>query len=140
MDYINDVRCFSGEIWMSLVFSWRLPLFIYLEFYLTFNTSIGHIMTDSFVGQRKPVHTIKVKDLYCNVPTIGKEPPTFPHKVWSSNCQPQRWEGSILPLHHHGSSGCLEKNSIVLLLFTATAAWYFLCNLLIIDISLLGIP
>ena len=33
---------------------------------------------------------------------MSKQLPTFPHKVWGLNCRPQRWEASVLPLHHHG--------------------------------------
>ena len=39
-----------------------------------------------------------VKVLYYKLPTIGKQLPTFPHKVRGLNRQPQRWEGSVLPL------------------------------------------
>ena len=42
-----------------------------------------------------------IKVLYCKLPTIGKQPPTFPHKVQGLNCWPQRWEASVLPLHQY---------------------------------------
>ena len=45
-----------------------------------------------------------VQVLYCKLPTIDKHLPTFPHKVWSLNRQPQRWEASVLPLYHCGPS------------------------------------
>ena len=41
-----------------------------------------------------------VKFLYCKLPTIGKKLPTFKHRVWGLNHQPQRWEVSVLPLCH----------------------------------------
>ena len=47
------------------------------------------------------IHLVKV--LYFKVPTIGKKLPTFPHRVRVLKWGPQRWESSVLPLHHHGS-------------------------------------
>ena len=43
-----------------------------------------------------------VKVLYCKLPTIGKQLPTFPHKARGLNCPTQRWEVSVLSLHHCG--------------------------------------
>ena len=40
---------------------------------------------------------------YCKLPTIGKQPQTYPRKVRGLNHQPQRWEVSMLPLRHRGS-------------------------------------
>ena len=55
----------------------------------------------SFVGRgNQSIQLVKV--LYCKLPTIGKQLPTFPHKVWGLNSRPQRWEVSVLPMHHHG--------------------------------------
>ena len=34
--------------------------------------------------------------------TICKQLPSFQHRVRGLNCRPQRWEVSMLPLHHHG--------------------------------------
>ena len=51
-------------------------------------------MTGSFMAD---------KVLFCKVPTIGKKLPFFPNKVQGLNRQPQGWEASVLPLHHHGS-------------------------------------
>ena len=56
-------------------------------------------MMGSFVGSGNQYIQL-VKVLYCNLPTIGKRLPTFPHKVRGLNYRPQRWEGSVLPLHH----------------------------------------
>ena len=33
-----------------------------------------------------------VKALYCKLPTISKQLPTFPHKVQGQDCQSQKWE------------------------------------------------
>ena len=41
-----------------------------------------------------------VKVLYCKLPTIGEQLPTFPHKVQGLSRRPQRWEASVLPLRH----------------------------------------
>ena len=43
-----------------------------------------------------------VKFLHCKLPTFSKQPPTFPHRVKGLNHIPQRWNASVLPLHHHG--------------------------------------
>ena len=43
-----------------------------------------------------------VKVLYCKLLTIGKQLPTFLHKVSGFNHISQRWEVSVLPLHHRG--------------------------------------
>ena len=37
--------------------------------------------------------------LHCKLPNISKKLPSFPHIL---NHQPQRWEASVLPLHHCG--------------------------------------
>ena len=44
--------------------------------------------------------------------TSGKQLPTFPHRVHGLNPRPQRWEVSVLTLHHRGPSathrmGCI---------------------------------
>ena len=58
-------------------------------------------MTDSFISRRNQYIQL-VKVLYCKLLTIGKKVPFFPHRVRGLNLQPQRWEASVLPLHHHG--------------------------------------
>ena len=71
-------------------------LFNCLGFYCTGYTTMG-----SFVGRgNRFIHLVKV--LYCKLPTIGKQLPTFSHKIRGLNQRPQRWEGSVLPLCHHG--------------------------------------
>ena len=42
-----------------------------------------------------------VKVLYCKLLTIGKQLPAFLCKVKGLNSRPQRWEVSVLLLHHH---------------------------------------
>ena len=37
-----------------------------------------------------------VKVLYCKLPTIGKQLPSFSHKARGLNCRPQSWEASVL--------------------------------------------
>ena len=70
-----------SQKWHSI---WSIYLFGLL---CHFQHCTGHITTGSFVGRRKPVHTVGVKVLYCNLPIIGKQLPTFPHKarVWTTN-------------------------------------------------------
>ena len=43
-----------------------------------------------------------VKVLYCKLSTIGKELPTFPHRVMDLNRRPQKWEVSVLLLQNCG--------------------------------------
>ena len=59
-------------------------------------------MTVSFMGRGNQCIQL-VKFLYCKLPTIGKQLPTFPHRVRGVDCRPQRWEESVLPLSHCGS-------------------------------------
>ena len=59
-----------------------------------------------------------VKVLYCKLSTIGKQLPSFPHKVRALNHQPQRWEASVLPLHHCGLLyECKDELELYTLLF-----------------------
>ena len=58
-------------------------------------------MMGRFVGRGNQYIQLD-KVLYCKLPTIGKQLPTFPHDVQGLNRRPQRWEGSGLPLYHHG--------------------------------------
>ena len=71
--------------------------FIYLFLVLRqFQHCTGHIMMGSFVVRRNQYIQL-VKVLYCQLQTIGKHLPTFPHKVQGLNCRPQRWEAHVLP-------------------------------------------
>ena len=60
-----------------------------------------HITVGRFVGRGNQYIQL-VKVLYCKLLTIGKQLPTFPHKVRGLNRQPQRWEASVLPLRQRG--------------------------------------
>ena len=61
-----------------------------------FQHCTGHIMTGIWVGRgNQYLHSVKV--LYCKLPTIGQQLPTFPHEIQGLNRRPQ----SVLPLHHH---------------------------------------
>ena len=66
-----------------------------------FQDCTGHSMICSVVGRGNQYIQL-VKILYCKLPNIDKQLPTFPHKVQGLNCQSQRWEASVLPRHHHG--------------------------------------
>ena len=85
-----------------------LQVFIYLGFNIAFNTCTGHTMMGSFVG-RGNQYIQSVKVLYCKRPTIGKQLPTFRHKIWGLNRRPQRWEASVLPLRHRGLLPDIEQ-------------------------------
>ena len=57
-------------------------------------------MTSDFAGkQYQYIQLVKV--LYYKLPTIGKQLPTFPHRVWGLNHRPQTWDASVLLLRHH---------------------------------------
>ena len=74
----------------------RASLFIWVLMSL-WTLCIGHIMTGCFMGGGN--HYIQlVKVLYCKQLTIGKQLPTFPHRLRGLNRRPQRWEASVLPL------------------------------------------
>ena len=46
-----------------------------------------------------------VRDLYCKLPTNGKQLPAFPlEDVPGIEPRPQRWEPRVLPLCHRGPS------------------------------------
>ena len=78
----------------------NMNLFIYLfEFLRPFQHCTGHITMGSFMG-RGNQYTQLVKVLYYKLPTIDNQLPTFPHKVWGLNHQPQKREISMLPLCH----------------------------------------
>ena len=62
-----------------------------------FQHSTGHIRTGSFVARGNQYIQL-VKVLYCKLPTICKQLPTFLHKAWGLKLRPQ----SVFPLHHCG--------------------------------------
>ena len=94
-------------IWQAMLSVTYLPP--PLMFWVQFQHCTGLITTGSFVGRGNQYIQL-VKALSCNLPTIGKQLPTFPHKVWDLNHQPERWEASVLPLHHCGPSQINEPN------------------------------
>ena len=55
-----------------------------------------------------------IEVLYCNLPTIGKKLPTFPHRAQGLNFRPKKWEARVLPLPHCGP----QKDRIKRTLFT----------------------
>ena len=77
--------------------------FIYLLGVLChFQHCTGHITTGSWKG-RGNQYIEFVRVLYCKLPTNGKQLPTFPLEVVPGiEPRPQRWEGRVLPLCHHG--------------------------------------
>ena len=56
-------------------------ILVLIQVLCCFQHCSGHIMTASFVGRGNQYIQL-VKVLYCKLPTIGKQLPTFPHKVW----------------------------------------------------------
>ena len=84
----------------------RIYLFIYLGFYVAFNTVIGHITTGSWkVRGNQYIQFIRV--LYCKMPTNGKQLPAFPlEAVQGTKPRPQRWEARVLPLCHRDPPIC----------------------------------
>ena len=89
-------------------------MFIYLFGVLfRFQHCTGHIMTGSWKG-RGNQYIEFVRDVYCKLPTNGKQLPAFPlEAVTGIEPQPQRWEARVLPLCHRGPP-CLFMLSIVL--------------------------
>ena len=82
-----------------------IHLFIYMGFNVAFIAV--YVISQRVVLWAEETSTYSwVKVLYCKLPTVGKQLPTFPHKVWGLNHRPQRWEASVLPLHHPVAPGC----------------------------------
>ena len=53
-----------------------------------------------------------VKVLYYKLPTMGKQLPTLPHRVRCLKCRCQRWEASVLQLHHCGAPKLKSKTPV----------------------------
>ena len=51
-------------------------------------------------GENQYIQLVKV--LYCKLPTIGKQLPTFPHKVQHLSHRPHWWDANVLLLCHLG--------------------------------------
>ena len=81
-----------------------------------FGLFTGHIMTGSFMGRRN-LYIQLVKVLYCKLPSVGKQLPTFPHMVWGLKRRRQRWKASVLPLHHSGPAGFFGIPGVICLFF-----------------------
>ena len=81
--------------------SCSMEKFIYLFVVLRrFQHCTGHIKTASWKG-RGNQYIEFVRDLYCKLPTNGKQLPAFPLEAMPGTepC-PQRWEARVLPLCH----------------------------------------
>ena len=52
------------------------------------------LVSGSFMGKENQYIQL-VKGLYCKMLTIGKQLPTFPHRILGLNHSPQRWEASV---------------------------------------------
>ena len=79
-----------------------LAYFIYLfEFSCHLQHCIGHIITGSFMGRRNQNLQL-VKILYYKLLTIGKQLPTFSHRVLSLNHTHQSCYVCVLQLPHCG--------------------------------------
>ena len=59
--------------------------FYLFGFLLYFQHCTGHITMVSFVGRGNQYIQL-IKALYCKLQAIGKQLPTFPHKVQGLNC------------------------------------------------------
>ena len=69
-----------------------------------FQHCTGHITMGSGKG-RGNQYIEFVRDLYCKLPTNGKQLPYFPlEAVPGTEPRPQRWEARVLPLCHRGPS------------------------------------
>ena len=67
-----------------------------------FQHCTGHITTGSCKG-RGNQYIDFVRDLYCKLPTNGKQLPAFPLEAMTGiELRPQRWEVRVLPLCHRG--------------------------------------
>ena len=90
----ESIIVLQGRVWPLL--SPVDLLIFFIGVLCHFQHCIGNIRM--FNGQRKSVHTVGVKVLYCKLLTNGKQLPTFQHKVRGLNHRPQRWEVSVLQL------------------------------------------
>ena len=78
-----------------------------VKFYLfgvlrRFQHCTGHITMGSWKG-RGNQYIEFVRDLYCKLPTNGKQLPAFPLEAMTGiEPRPQGWEARVLPLCHRG--------------------------------------
>ena len=81
----------SNEGYFTVTIHHFVRLFIYLGFYVAFNT-VQYIQYIQFI-----------RVLYCKLPTNGKQLPAFPLEAMpGTELRPQRWEARVLPLCHRG--------------------------------------
>ena len=74
---------------------------LFIWFLGHFQHRTDHITMGTFVGRGNQYIQL-VKVLYCKLPTIGKQLPTFLHKVRALNPRPQSRKVSVFPLCNHG--------------------------------------
>ena len=87
--------------------------YIYLGFYVAFNTVQVIFMTGNWKGRGNQYIQL-VKVLYCKLPSNGKQLPAFPlEAVPVTEPRPQRWEVRVQPLCHRGPMIIIEINSSV---------------------------
>ena len=80
---------FCSDFGLFILFIWG---------FTSFQHCTGHITTGSWKG-RGNQYIQFVRDLYCKLPTNGKQLPAFPLKaVPGIEPRPQRWEARVLPL------------------------------------------
>ena len=103
--------CHMGDVLLLLSTILYALQFIYLFGVLRcFQHCSGHITTDKQEGQKKSVHRV----LYCKLPTNGKQIPAFPLGAMPGiEPRPQRWEGRVLPLCHHGLCMLYKFNKFI---------------------------
>ena len=84
-----------GQIYFTVYFIYLLVClfihsslhpYIYLGF-MSLSTLYRSYQDGCFVGRGNQYIQL-VKVLYCKLPTIGKQLPTFPHRVWDLNPSP----------------------------------------------------
>ena len=91
----------------STILDFHQVLFVFGFIYLfgvlrRFQHCTGHITTGSWKG-RGNQYIEFARELYCKLPTSGKQVPAFPHKALTGmEPRPQRWEVRVLPLCHRG--------------------------------------
>ena len=100
---LGDVSSLHSCFFCLFVCLFFVCLLFFLCFFLgggggvniAFNT-IQVTMGSALVRGNQYIQLVKV--LYCKLPNIGKQQPTFLHTVRGLNCRPQRWEASVLAL------------------------------------------
>ena len=88
------------------------PLFIYLGFYIAFNTL--QVISRRVVGRAEETYIQFVRALYCKLPTNSKKLPAFTlETMLGTEPRPKRWEPRVLPLCHRGPfKSFVEKETL----------------------------